>query len=231
MFICFDPDAAPFTDFAADYIAEMSFLGMDKCRLAGKIVKELDCNWKLCVEYIMDLYHVGTLHADTFGSHTNADSADVKLLPRGGMCFTYTSAPATPDGIRRFGKLPWLDDRPDSFAFMGFMQPNTHIIARSDHVRALITLPIAHDRCRITIYSLFPEAHHARPDFAAKADEYHTFMASVLDEDIDMVRSLQRAMASRNFKPGPRAELEKPIHHVLNGLLEQLYGSGPTPAG
>ena len=42
-------------------------LKMEECRLAHKLVADLDCNWKLVVENFMDYYHVQTIHTETFG--------------------------------------------------------------------------------------------------------------------------------------------------------------------
>ena len=38
-----------------------------------------------------------------------------------------------------------------------------------------------------------------------------------------MVKSLQRGMGTRAFQPGPMAELEQPIHHVLNAYLDRMF--------
>jgi Rieske 2Fe-2S family protein len=37
-----------------------------------------------------------------------------------------------------------------------------------------------------------------------------------------MVDSLQQAMGSRYYQPGPMAELESTIHHVLNDYLDRV---------
>ena len=51
----------------------------------------------------------------------------------------------------------------------------------------------------------------------------HDFLAYVLGEDSDMVRSLQRGMGTRAFQPGPLAGLEEAIHHVLNAYLDRMF--------
>ena len=60
----------------------------------------------------------------------------------------------TPGGKTLFGNLPWLADEPASFATMGFMQLNMHMVARSDHVRQLTAWPLEPGRC---------QGHHVQP--------------------------------------------------------------------
>jgi ActR/RegA family two-component response regulator len=49
-------------------------------------------------------------------------------------------------------------------------------------------------------------------------------MKKVLDEDRDMILSLQRAMTTRGFEPGRMSFMEDAIHHALGYHLERLFG-------
>ena len=42
----------------------------------------------------------------------------------------YHSAPMVPGGQSLFGRMPWLDDKPDNFACSGHLSPNMQLIAR-----------------------------------------------------------------------------------------------------
>ena len=55
VFVNFDPDAEPFEDYVKDFDNAFGMLKMEECRLAHKLVADLDCNWKLVVENFMDL--------------------------------------------------------------------------------------------------------------------------------------------------------------------------------
>ena len=222
VFVCFDEATPPFATFAADFIREYAFLQPERCRLSKKIVLDLDCNWKFLIENVMDMYHAHTLHGQSFGQHTSYDDLKVTLFDRGGLRSDYASGPIAPDGKTLFGKMPWMEDKPDDFALFGYMQPNTYIVCRVDQVRMLITWPTEPGKCQGLMYSLFPQEHFANPDFWDRADKYHTYLAYVLGEDSDMVRSLQRGMEAQAFEPGPLAGLEKAIHHFLNGYLDRM---------
>lgn len=222
LFINFAEKPVPFADFIAPYQAEFGFLHHEKCRLARKIPVELNCNWKLAVENLLDIYHVRVLHVKSFGATFNADSKDIKLDPGGVVSYFYKSAPAVPDGKSLFGKMPWMTERGDDFGCTFRMPPNTHMFARSDQVRYITIWPVAVDRCELTCYHLFPAEHFALPDFDARCQVYHDYQLTVLEEDRSMMVSLQSAMTSRNYRPGPMAGVEATIHHVLNDYLNRI---------
>ena len=52
---------------------------------------------------------------------------------------------------------------------------------------------------------------------------YTDWLKMFLQEDVDMVRSLQQGLKSERFEPGPMVELEKPIHHMLNHHLDRVF--------
>ena len=73
--------------------------------------------------------------------------------------------------------------------------------------------------------SEFPEEWFDHPDFEQRAQAYSDWLAVFLQEDLDMVGSLQRGLKSERFEPGPMVELEKPIHHMLNHHLDRLFAT------
>ena len=225
VFITFDDQAPPLSDFLAHFQQEFGFLRQQDCRLAVKVVVELDCNWKLIVENLLDVYHSATLHAKTIGARRGrADKYPFNLFARGGTSMFYHSAPMVRGGKSLFGQMPWLDDRPDNFACSGHLSPNMQLIARSDNVHPFLIWPLGTDKCRIIVYTLFPKEHFAQPGFEAKIAAYRDYLIEVIEEDRDMVASLQQNMASDRFQPGPLSKLEAGIHHVINDYLDRIFG-------
>ena len=85
---------------------------------------------------------------------------------------------------------------------------------------------VAPGRSRIVVYSLFPEPFFARGDFEEKLAEHKRLMRAIVEEDREMLTSLQRAMASRNYVPGPMSpRLERTIHHLVNHNLDRVFGA------
>ena len=75
------------------------------------------------------------------------------------------------------------------------------------------------------MYTLFPPAFLDDPAFDKKVDAYRTQLLHTLEEDNQIIRSLQKAMATERFRPGHMASLEKGVHHVINYYVERMFGA------
>ena len=224
VFVNFDVAAAPLADFVARYDQSFGMLQQENCRLGDKFERVVDCNWKFVNENLQDVYHFQTLHANTFGEHVTADSFTYDLDEKtGGVAAFYPAAPTTFDGQSRFGKMPWMEDHPMSFARMGYMMPTMNIFARVDMVIACVLWPLGPGKTRMEWHSLFPNACHDLPDFDAKVKDYHDLLTMVVEEDQDMVASLQRNMGSRKFVPGRMSLYETTVHNMINGYLDRMF--------
>jgi len=222
IFATFDSAAPPLAQFVAEFEKDFAFLRMEDCRLGNRIVLDLACNWKFVPENLMDFYHVGVLHAKTFGSKFSWTDDNVHLKPRGGLSIFYAAGPPTPGAEPLLGKMPWLEDRPVSFACTGFLPPNCTLFGRIDCVRFMLAWPDGPDRSRTVIYHLFPEAFFERPGFRETLTVYREYQLQVLEEDRSMIESMQLAMASPAYRPGRMSTLEKPLHHYLGGYLDRV---------
>jgi Rieske 2Fe-2S family protein len=225
VFVNFDLGARPLADCVAEFEKDFAFLGMEKCRLGNKIELEVECNWKFVHENLMDFYHVRVLHARTFGATFSWSNDNVQLKPDGGLSIWYDAGPPTPGAEPLLGKMPWLQDRPESFACTGFLAPNFTVFGRIDCVRPMIAWPLSVNRTRLVIYHLFPEAFFERPDFQDKLKVYRDYQITVLEEDRTMIESMQQAMSSPAYVPGRMSVLEKPLHNFLNGYIERIFGA------
>ena len=225
VFVNFDAAARPLADFAARFDKSFGMLQQENCRLGDKFARDVDCNWKFVNENLQDVYHFQTLHANTFDEHVTAESFSYDLDEHtGGVAAFYPAAPTTFDGKSRFGKMSWMEAHPMSFARMGFMMPTMNIFARVDMVIACVVWPLGPDKTRMEWHSLFPNACHDLPDFADKVKDYHDLLTVVVEEDQDMVASLQRNMGSANFVPGRMSLYETTVHNMINGYLKRMFG-------
>ena len=222
VFVSFDDAAPPLAEHVAEFEKDFAFLRAEDCRLGNRIELVLDCNWKFVPENLMDFYHVGVLHAGTFGAKFSWKDEQVQLKPRGGIAIFYDAGPPTPGAQPLLGKMPWLEDQPISFACTGFLPPNCTLFGRIDCVRLMVAWPEGPHRSRTVIYHLFPEEFFARPGFAETLHVYRDYQLTVLEEDRSMIESMQRAMSSPAYRPGRMSALEKPLHHYLNGYLDRL---------
>ena len=228
IFVNFDLDAEPLGDFVAEFEADFSLLRQQDCRLADKLITELDCNWKLINENIVDVYHFQVLHARSFGSVIDGEKFPFNTKRRGGYSSFFDASPTTPDGKTRFRRMPWLDDRPDSFGCGGFLAPNLNIIARIDAVQPFVAWPVGPNRTKLITYTLFPAEFFDDPEFEDKLADYREAMVTLIEEDRDMSNSLQQAMNTQSFKPGPMSRLETLVHNIIDAHLTRI---GETPEG
>jgi Rieske 2Fe-2S family protein len=127
--------------------------------------------------------------------------------------------------------MPWLEDRPVSFACTGFLAPNCTFLGRIDVNRFMIAWPDGPHRSRTIIYHLFPEAFFDRPGFRETLEIYRDYQLQIPEEDRSMIESMQVAMASPAYRPGRMSTLEKPLHHYLTGYLDRVLSDGGSNAG
>ena len=224
VFINFDDEAPPLLEYLADFEADFAFLHPEKCRLGNKITLQLDCNWKMVHENLMDFYHVNILHAQTFGARFSWKDEDVLLKKNGGLSIRYKSGPPTPGAKLILPKMPWLEHEDESFASKGYISPNFALYGRIDCVRPMIVWPLAVDRTELIVYHLFPEQVFERPDIQETLAIYREYQVKVLEEDRSMIESLQRVMRTRGYKPGPMSTREKGLHHFLTSHAQRLSG-------
>ena len=69
VFVNLDPECAPLHTFLGEFANQFAAYRPEQCRLAFKITVEYDSNWKTIAENLVDIYHLATLHADSFGEN------------------------------------------------------------------------------------------------------------------------------------------------------------------
>lgn len=224
IFVSLADDPIPFDKFIARFDQEFSFLRVGDCRLAARITFDLDCNWKFVVENLFDVYHARVVHAKSFGKYR--DSVDYFPTARGqeSTIGYYNSASLVPGGKSLFGNMPWLADKPPTFACLGHLPPNLQLFARCDNVVTDVIWPVAPDKTRLLLHILFPKEVFDRPDFEEKLKIYRDFQVQVIEEDRALVNSLQQGAKSKKFQPGRMSFLEHGVYNVINYQIDRIYG-------
>ena len=222
VFINLDNNAPSLLESHGEILAQCEFLNMQNTRLARTCVIEPACNWKLIGENVWDIYHLGVVHANSFARDFNPRDFEFHLMPKGAFYGNYRSQSlAAPDGKSLFGTMPWLDVD-ESFAFGAQIPPTFSILARHDAFYSLITEPTGPDKCRIVVYTLLPEAYFDQTGFDERADQYGDFIELIIQEDNDMLASIQVGINSEVFDPGPATHLESAVHHLTKDILERI---------
>lgn len=222
IFLTFDDKARPLAEHVAPLERDFGYMRQEDCRLAIKSVNEVDCNWKLVVENLIDFYHVNVVHRSTNGRTFTKDAFEFMPRERGGYFAEYNSGPSTPSGKPVFGKMPWMEGKENNFATAGRLAPNFTYFGRVDDVHPYVTWPLGLNRTQVIVYTLLPKMYFGAPDFDEKVKAYREFQDRVIAEDKQMLESMQANMSSRHYRPGRMASIEKGVHHVLNAYLDRM---------
>lgn len=225
IFITFNDQPEPFSEFIAPYERELWWFKTEQCRSAERVVLEVGCNWKLLVENLIDIYHVPVIHKGSFGGFlkTDRNQIEFKLLERGGWVYEQESRPHSKTGAQMFPTLPWLEGMSSSTSVKAGIFPNLNLSLRYDSLRMWQIWPTAIDKTEIHLYSLFPHAAFELPNFAALYEEYKDFIVgAIANEDGPMVVELQKAVGSRFYQPGQMSHLEGAVHHLMNYYLDAI---------
>ena len=224
IFVNFDPDCQSLADYLdEDGIRDFAaFLQPENTRLSHKFTVDVPCNWKFVPENLMDMYHVGVIHGESFGGHFPVANFRFNLQKHGYNA-TYESYTMAPKGVTLFDTMPWLRGKVEPlFACTTWIRPTMNFFGRHDLLQPWVAHPLDEKTTRVTIYTQLPEEYFDLPGFAEKNQIYADFIELVATEDLAMLESLQNGVASRGFVPGPTVKLERAIHHLLNYYLDRL---------
>lgn len=230
IFVNFDPKCMSLSEYLAiDSVQDHAdFLQPEQTLIGDEFTFEVNCNWKFIPENLMDMYHVGVIHGSSFGAYFPVAKFPY-VLEKNGMHAEYESLTMAPEGAWLFGKpMPWLENKPERFAFTVYLPPTFNLFARPDMLQPWFAHPIGPDKTRITILTQYPAEWFDQPAFSEKNQVVADFIRVVAEEDIEMLHSLQNGVASRHYQPGPTVKLEKAIHHHLNRYLDKMFGEEST---
>ncbi len=222
IFTNFSQDPRPFEDFIAPYEKNLWWFLSGECVLADKVEIDIKCNWKFLVENLIDIYHVGVIHKDTFGGFVKGEKIKFNLEKDGGWHTQYEARPHSKSGTQIFPTLPWAKDQPSGIACKAGIYPNLNLSMRADSLRMWHIWPKSLNETRVVCYLLFPEAALSIPDYEIELAKYKKFVSQIVAEDAVMVESLQNASGSRFFEPGPMAAQEEAIHHLENHYADLM---------
>lgn len=223
IFINFDDKASPLAAHLKTFEEDFAYLRQQDCRLAIQTVSEVNCNWKLVVENLIDFYHLNVVHTTTNGRRFKKEAFKFSTRSNGGYVSEYNSGPATFSGVPVFGPIPWLADRPENFSVSGLLPPNFTLFARIDTIHPYIIWPLGVDRSRVIVYTLLPEIYFNEPQFSERVVAYQECQARVVDEDRAMLESVQAGLRSTRYQPGRMAPIEKGVQQVLSGYIDRMF--------
>jgi len=222
VFINLDPAARPLADALGSFREIFAPYRPEDCRIAFKIHVEYDSNWKAVAENFVDVYHLATLHANSFGTNQPLESYRFTSYPWGYTGRFRGLSPMTLDGQPRFGCMPWLSGDYLEYGYSAHLFPNMGFYARQDNIHWVTQWRITVDRAAADIHIMFPAEFHARPDFKEKLVDYEKCFELAIEEDRGMIGALQKGFKSQSFEPGPMSRFEHAVRHLINYNLDKI---------
>ena len=222
IFVTFDQNAKPLLECLGNVDEIYDVYQFDKMRLAAKFPTELNCNWKLLNENLTDIYHIAVLHLDTFGKHQPLEGYRFETTPQGGYHGRFQGGALAPGGKSLFGPIPWLPEELHSGGYSSHIPPNMAFFPRYDNLSCSVNWPIDVDHCMGWTYIMFPEEFFEDPEFEEKVKIYEDFYKAFLDEDIEMIHSLQKGLKSDYYGRGPMSPFEAGVAGVIKHNIEDI---------
>lgn len=221
IFITFNKNPKPLLEYLGNIPEVYAPYQPERLRMAMKFPSELNCNWKLLNENLTDIYHIAVLHTATFGPHQPLEGYRFDIFD-GGYNGRFLGGTLAPGGKSLFGPIPWLPQELHSGGYSSHIPPNMAFFPRFDYISYSTCWPLAVDRCVGWSYMLFPEEHFEQPEFIEKAQIYADFYKAFLDEDIDMIHSLQQGLKSDYYGRGPMSPFEASVAQTIKHNIEDI---------
>lgn len=231
VFINFDDDCPTLAEYlAVDEFAESAaFMRCEDMRVVDRYTYEIDCNWKLLPENLIDTYHVEVIHQGSFATEGFGERSlrDV-IFTKWGWRKVYPSRSMSPDGEMLFGPTPWLADHElgSTFAYSAFLRPNMVLLVRADMIQPWVVYPLGPERSRVTGFTCLWKGAEEMPAFGKKIQLLKDFARQFAGEDMELLRHTQKGLRSRRFSGGPMHAQEAAIHHRINRYLDAMQGDG-----
>lgn len=239
VWINMNPDATPLLDFLGKFAVEMEQFQCEDLRLVGTDHRVVDCNWKVAVEAFQEVYHFRFIHDR--GGFTVLDSRGVAmgLLEHGNSRMV---VPQSRQVVERTGRESWKDLQvmPDQHGFDNI--PTVHPIMFSTSYSftlfpnlitpiggtgfpIMLFFPDGPGRTNIRIYHYSPLNNVDKTDaHAARQAQF----AEIIDEDVENLNPMDRAMNSPLYESVPLSYQERRIWH-MNEVIDQTIGVERIP--
>jgi Rieske 2Fe-2S family protein len=202
---------------------------MEALRTGHRIIRDLDCNWKIFWENYNECLHCPGIHpelcdmvpiyrqgvmAANEAPGWKAGATQSPTLKEGARSWTMSGAPCGPE----FAELT-AQERANGYNFVT-VYPTMFIVAHVDYVRSVTVTPLGPERTRLTAEWLFSDETLAQPGFDAA--EVARFATLVLDQDGAACELNQRGLKSEKYQSGRLMPQEFDILKFHNWVRAQM---------
>ncbi|MDA0219759.1 MAG: aromatic ring-hydroxylating dioxygenase subunit alpha [Proteobacteria bacterium] len=225
MFLNFDPDAAPLSDWLGDLPEVLAAYKLEEMVTTRRVEYDLACNWKVYVENAMESYHVPTVHQQTLQKQKRDHNPPIPT--QGEYCglFTrHTGSRALLPGAKGFPYIENLSGLANEGTYYVLINPSTMFGLTYDCMWWLELHPISAGRTKLIVGSCFPESTTQRDDFAELVQNYYDRWNKSIVEDNDISDIQQIGLSSPFVRPGRFSYMEPLVHTIDNWVLDRVLG-------
>jgi phenylpropionate dioxygenase-like ring-hydroxylating dioxygenase large terminal subunit len=232
IFVNFDDEAPPLSEWLGPIADEWQEFQFDKCRLAARHTWDLDCNWKIAMEANTEVYHVRSIHPNTVAPILDDRRNVNHFYPNG---HGRMIAPV-PDGMQRHGAIP-IPAAVNEIETVGEIArtctqsygifPNWVSPLSARALPPLLFWPNGINKCKLETWTLAPDwGNGPKPDMWTVNDGES--LVQVLLEDTEFSTWIQKSVQSYGFEGVPLSYQEARIYH-WNQFADQLIGIDNIP--
>jgi phenylpropionate dioxygenase-like ring-hydroxylating dioxygenase large terminal subunit len=229
LFINFDPNAEPLTDYLGDLPDNLAGHTASDLVCVRRKAYDLNCNWKLFAENAKESYHIATVHRKTINQYASADVAKYDYVAvRGQYAMNYAQHPgsmALLKGDAGFPLIETLEGRAREGTLSPLIFPSTYIAATIDTLWYLELHPHGPDRTTLIHGACFPRKVVDRPDFHEVVKNYYKRWDITIEEDNVICELQQRGVSSPIWRQGRFCFREAVVHQIDNWVLDHVLGT------
>jgi phenylpropionate dioxygenase-like ring-hydroxylating dioxygenase large terminal subunit len=232
IFVTFDPDIAPISEFYKDMGDQLAEWQLDKLEVVAEL--EWDCafNWKVIVENFAECYHHLGAHIKTFEpmfpARTCWSDEEHPAFTVAHLPLVQKLAEGVKSGdseVRQFIDIPTvsMENRLQWFVYVGF--PTFLLFNAPDRVFWYRVLPEGPQKVKLLTTMLVSPQSKQMPDFEQHLAAEIEMLKNFHTEDMEVCVAVQKGMNSATFSGGRLSHLEKPIWHIQRYLARKIRES------
>jgi Rieske 2Fe-2S family protein len=222
LFLNFQEKPGPLREQLEGYDERFKAWGMERLRVAKRIVYDVAANWKLIIHNYSECLHCPGVHPalqklSHYLSGENEPSGEACLGGR--MSFKDGIQTISHDGVRRRPILPGLNADEAAHVYYYAFLPNFLLSLHPDYVVSYTLWPRGEGRTEIECEFLFEPSTMERADF--DPEDAVPFWDMTNRQDWHVCEQMQLGLQSRGYRPGPYSHREELLHGFDRLILER----------
>lgn len=218
LFVCEDVDAPSLAEYLGPLTEQMAEVNGTSLRVIGRQRHRIECNWKLLVDAFSEVYHIRTVHPDNAALLYEDRSVHVAMFPNGHSRLNVAKKPELipftapgPDADNPSVGALW---RESSTSFGIF--PNLVVPMDTGAFAWLCMWPLDVRTSELELVWFAPSWGDGEP--SPEHDMRMTLFETVMAQDTENMRAIQRSVESRGARPFRIGWHERLIHHFHRGV-------------